>query len=179
MKATRERRKAATSWPLRRARPRPTPYLIDGDAARSVRRRVGRVVEHTVPVQRPQPDVGEEEKSRNDQPGDLQQPLLSPPHVSVRKCDQQQRRRKLASAEAPLCEAETTFTGGAAARGSTARLTGFGASDQNARLFVNAQLPLKPQPHVTQRGPHVRCGATSSAPRKYTSSQEGGSFSRG
>lgn len=57
-------------------------YLQREDAAGSVR--VGRVVERPVPVQGPQADVGEEKESRQEQPGDLQQPLLSPPHVPGR-----------------------------------------------------------------------------------------------
>ena len=92
--------------------PRPpssrTPYLYEGDAARTVQC-VGRVVEHSVPVQRPQPDVREEKKSRYEQPGDLQQPLLLPPHLSGRK-RVKQRRWQLSSPEAPLSQAETTFT---------------------------------------------------------------------
>lgn len=57
-------------------------YLEPEDATRSLR--VGRVVERPVPVQGPQSDVGEEKKSRQEQPGDLQEPLLSPPHVPGR-----------------------------------------------------------------------------------------------
>lgn len=58
-----------------------SPYLDRVDAARTLRR-VGRVLEDPVPVQGPQAHVGEEQESRHEQPGDLQQPLLSPPHVS-------------------------------------------------------------------------------------------------
>ncbi|KAF6739502.1 hypothetical protein FQA47_020130 [Oryzias melastigma] len=65
----------------REASSSPAPYLSRGDAARTVRR-VGGVVEDSVPVQRPQPDVRQEEESGYEQPRDLQQPLLLPPHGS-------------------------------------------------------------------------------------------------
>lgn len=60
------------------------PYLYLGDAARTVHW-VGRVVEDSVLVQRPQPDIWEKKKSRYEQPSELQQPLLFPPHLSGSK----------------------------------------------------------------------------------------------
>lgn len=61
------------------SRAEPDPYLKQRDRARTVRG-VGRVVEHSVPIQRPQPDVGQEEEGDHRQPDELQQPLLFPPH---------------------------------------------------------------------------------------------------
>ena len=85
------------------------PDLYPEDAARTVHC-VGRVVEHSVPVQRPQPDVGEEKKSRYEQPGELQQPLLLPPHLSGRKRVKQRRWKLAKPPTSRLFRAETTFT---------------------------------------------------------------------
>lgn len=65
--------------------PPPPTHLRLLAAAGSVRRVGRRSVEHPVPVQGPQADVGEEEESRNEQPRELQQPLLLPPHRSGRR----------------------------------------------------------------------------------------------
>lgn len=87
----------------------PTPYLNEGDAARRVHR-VGRVVEHSVPVQRPQSHVGQEEKGHDDEPGELQQPLLLAPHLSGKQACESAAVGKLASPDRSLFGAEATFT---------------------------------------------------------------------
>lgn len=85
----------------------PNPYLYERDPARTVHS-VGRVVEHSVPIQRPQPDIGEEKKGDYSQPDELQQPLLFPPHgYRTRRADQ--RRCRVASPEPPELRSGKNF----------------------------------------------------------------------
>lgn len=100
-------REKTTPSSVELGRAEPNPYLRERDPVRTVHW-VGRVVEDSVPIQRPQPDIGEEKKGDYSQPDELQQPLLFPPH-GYRTRRVGQRRCSVASPEPPALRSGKNF----------------------------------------------------------------------